>query len=78
MAGFGFDDDNFSLSGLTQEGHEYDVTTIISSTDDENYDGLMECARKLTGENSEGGVHAGVRAMCQAICRARSLEFADF
>ena len=60
MAGFGFDDDDFSLSGLTQEGHEYDVTTINSSTDDENYDGLLECARKLAGENSEGGEQAGV------------------
>ena len=60
MAGFVFDDDDFSLSGLTQEGHEYDVTTINSSTDDENYDGLLECARKLAGENSEGGVQAVV------------------
>ena len=60
MAGFGFDDDDFSLSGLTQEGHEYDVTTINSSTDDENYDGLLQCARKLAGENSEGGEQAGV------------------
>ena len=60
MAGFGFDDDDFSLSGLTQEGHKYDVTTIISSTDDENYNGLLQCARKLAGENSEGGVQAGV------------------
>ena len=50
MGGFGFDDDDFSLSGLTQEGQEYDVTTIISSTDDENYDGLLDCARKLAGE----------------------------
>ena len=67
MAGFGFDDNNFSLSGLTQEGHEFDVTTVISSTDDENYDGLLDCARKLAGEISdkttsaiEGGVQAGV------------------
>ena len=60
MAGFGFDDDDFSLSGLTQEGHEYDVTTINSSTDDENYDGLLLCARKLVGGNSEGGEQAGV------------------
>ena len=60
MAGFGFDDDDFSLSGLTQEGHEFDVTTVISSTDDENYDGLLDCARKLAGEISEGGVQPGV------------------
>ena len=36
-----------------------------SSSDDENYDGLLECARKLAGETSdkssmEGGVQAGV------------------
>ena len=67
MAGFGFDDDNFSLSGLTQEGHEFVVTTVISSTDDENYDGLLDCARKLAEEISdkttsavEGGMQAGV------------------
>ena len=63
----GFDDDDFSLSGLTQEGHEFDVTTVISSSDDENYDGLMDCARKLAGEISDkttsaikGGMQAGV------------------
>ena len=62
----GFDDDDFSLSGLTQEGHEFDVTTVISSDDDDNYDGLLDCARKLAGEISdktssvEGGVQAGV------------------
>ena len=40
MAGFGFDDDDFSLSGLMQEGQ--DSVTVInssSSSDDENYDG---------------------------------------
>ena len=63
----GFDDDDFSLSGLTQEGHKFDVTTVISSSDDENYDGLLDCARKLAGEISdkttsavEGGMQAGV------------------
>ena len=64
----GFDDDDFSLSGLTQEGHRLDVTTVISSSDDdENYDGLLDCARMLTGEISdkttraiEGGMQAGV------------------
>ena len=61
MAGFGFDNDDFSLSGLTQEGHKFDVTTVISSTDDENYDGLLDCARKLAGEISEGGVQASVK-----------------
>ena len=67
MAGFGFDDDDFSLSGLMQEGHEFDVTVISSSSDDDNYDGLLDCAWKLAGEVSdksslEGGVQPGVEA----------------
>ena len=53
MAGFGFDDDDFSLSGLTQEGHDNVRVISSSSSDDENYDGLLECARKLTGETSD-------------------------
>ena len=62
----GFEDDDFLLSGLTQEGHELDVTVISSSSDDENYDGLLDCARKLAGEISdktsavEGGMQPGV------------------
>ena len=66
MAGLGFDDDDFSLSGLTQEGHELDVTVISCSSDeDSNYGGLLECARKLAGisdkmSSVEGGVQAGV------------------
>ena len=42
-----------SLSGLTQEGHEFDVTVISSTSDDENYDGLLDCAQKLAGEISD-------------------------
>ena len=66
MDGFRFDDDNFSLSGLMQEGHKFDVTVISSSSDDDNYDGLLDCARKLAGEISdktslEGGVQPGVK-----------------
>ena len=66
MAGFGFDDDDFSPSGLMQEGHEFNVTVISSSSsDDENYDGLLECAHKLAGETSdkssmEGGMQGGI------------------
>ena len=65
MAGFGFDDDNFSLSGLTQEGHDFVTVINSSSSDDENYDGLLDCARKLAGETSdkssmEGGIQGGV------------------
>ena len=62
MAGF-YDDDDFSLSGLTQEGHDF-VTVIESSSDDENYHGLLDCARQLAGENDkssiEGGMQGGV------------------
>ena len=53
---------------LTQEGHNFDVTVISSSSDDENYDGLLDCAWKLSGETSdksstsmEGGVQPGVK-----------------
>ena len=57
--GFGFDDDDFSLSGLTQETH--DNVTVISSSDEENYDGLLECAHKLARETAmEGGIQGGV------------------
>ena len=62
MAGF-YDNNNFSLSGLMQEGHHF-VTVIESSSDDENYHGLLDCARQLAGENDkssiEGGVQGGV------------------
>ena len=61
MAGFGFrfDENDFSLSGLMQES--LDNVTVISSSDDENYDGLMACACKLAGETSiEGGIQGGV------------------
>ena len=65
MAGFGFDDNDFSLSGLTQEGHDFVTVINSSSSDDQNYDGLLECACQLAGETSdkssmEGGVQAGV------------------
>ena len=47
MAG-SFDDNDFSLSGLMQEGHEVDVTVISDSEDsDDNYAGLLECAKAL-------------------------------
>ena len=65
MAGFGFDDDNFSLSRLKQEGHDSVTVINSSSSDDDNYDGLLECAHQLAGETSnkssmEGGVQPGV------------------
>ena len=54
MAG-SFDDDDFSLSGLTQDGHEVDVTVISDSEEsDDNLAGLFECAKALeTGENCD-------------------------
>ena len=62
MAGF-YDDNDFSLSGLTQEGHDF-VTVIESSSHDENYHGLLDCACQLAGESDkssiEGGVQGGV------------------
>ena len=55
--------DDFSLSGLTQEGHDF-VTVIESSSDDENYHGLLDCACQLAGESDkslvEGGMQGGV------------------
>ena len=60
----GFDDDDFSLSGLTQEGHDFVKVIESSSSDHENYHGLLECARQLAGEidksSVEGGMQAGV------------------
>ena len=65
MAGFGFDNDDFSLSGLMQEGHDSVTVINSSSSDDENYDGLLECAHQLAGETSnkssmEGGMQPDV------------------
>ena len=65
MAGFGFDDDDFFLSGLMQEGHDSVTVINSSSSDDENYDGLLECAHQVAGETSnkssmEGGMQPGV------------------
>ena len=61
----GFDDNNFSLSGLMQEGHDFSMVINSSSSDDENYDGLLDCVCQLAGETSdkssmEGSVQAGV------------------
>ena len=51
MANFFDDEDDFSLSGLTQEGHEIDVTVISDS--DDNYEGLLACAKALETEEKE-------------------------
>ena len=49
---------HFSLSGLKQEGHDF-VTVIESSSDDENYHGLLDCARQLAGESDKSSVEGG-------------------
>ena len=60
----GFDDDDFSLSGLMQEGHDFVMVIESSSSDDENYHGLLECACQLARESDkssiEGGMQGGV------------------
>ena len=64
MAGFYDDNDDFSLSGLMQEGHDFVTVIKSSSSDDENYHGLLDCARQLAGESDkssiEGGIQGGV------------------
>ena len=74
----GFDDDDFSLSGLTQEGHDFVTVINSSSSDDENYNGLLECARQLAGETSDKSSMEGGVARCRARCQARSVEYPDF
>ena len=59
MAGF-YDDDDFSLSGLMQEGHDF-VTVIESSSDDENYHRLLDCARQLAGESDKSCIEGASR-----------------
>ena len=52
-----------------------DVTVISSSDDDDNYGGLLECARKLGGELSkktsslEGGMQPGVKPGVKPISK---------
>ena len=70
----GFDDDDFSLSGLTQEGHDFVTVINSSSSDDENYDGLLECAHQLAGETSnkssmEGGCSQVSSQVSSQECR---------
>ena len=77
----GFEDDNFSLSGLTQQGHKLDVTVISSSSDDDNYGGLLECAQKLGGKLSEKtssleeGMQPGVEPDAEPGVEPNALSF---
>ena len=64
----GFDDDDFSLSGLTQEGHDFVTVIESSSSDDENYHGLLDCACQLAGESDKSSVEGGVQGgVVQAV-----------
>ena len=64
----GFDDDDFSLSGLMQEGHDFVTVIESSSSDDENYHGLLECARQLAGESDKGFIEGGMQGgVVQAV-----------
>ena len=64
----GFDDDDFSLSGLMQEGHDFVTVIESSSSDDENYHGLLDCAHQLAGESDKSSVEGGVQGgVMQAV-----------
>ena len=64
----GFDDDNFSLSGLMQEGHDFVTVIESSSSDDENYHGLLQCARQLAGESDKSSVEGSMQGgVVQAV-----------
>ena len=60
MAGF-YDDDDFSLSGLTQEGHDFVTVIESSSSSDENYHGLLDCTRQLAGESDKSSIQGGMQ-----------------
>ena len=64
----GFDDDDFSSSGLTQEGHDFVTVIESSSSDDENYHGLLEYACQLAGESDKSSVEGGMQGgVMQAV-----------
>ena len=46
---------------ITQEGHDFVTVIESSSSDDENYHGLLECARQLAGESDESSVEGGMQ-----------------
>ena len=49
----GFKDEDFSLSGLTQQGHELDVTVISSDDEEDNYGWFIRMCLTAFGEISE-------------------------
>ena len=53
MSDYVSDDEDFSLSGLTQEDPKY-ISVVDETSDDEesgNYQALLECAKQLGGGN---------------------------
>ena len=53
MSDYVSDDEDFSLSGLTQEDQKY-ISVVDKTSDDEesgNYEALLECAKQLSGGN---------------------------
>ena len=78
----GFKDNDFSLSGLTKQGHELDVTVISSSDEDNNYGSLLECARQLGGEiaektttSVEGGIQPLVEPLVEPLVKSKASNF---
>ena len=64
----GFDDNDFSLSGMMQEGHDFVTVIESSSSNDENYHGLLECASQLAGESDKSSVEGGMQGgVMQAV-----------
>ena len=64
----GFDDEDFSLSRLMQEGHDFVTVIESSSSDDENYHRLLDCARQLAGESDKSSVEGGMQGgVMQAV-----------
>ena len=49
----GLDHDNFSLSGLMQEGHKTNVTVISEYEDNDDYDGLLDSGQEISEFNKQ-------------------------
>ena len=78
MAGFE-DDNDFSFSGLMQQGHELDVTVISSDDEDNNYGGVLECVRQLGGEISKKTttmyVEGGIQPLVEPLVKSNTSNF---
>ena len=72
----GLDHDNFSLSGLMQEGHKTNVTVIPEYEDNDDYDDLLDCAKQLAGQeisefNEQSIMSDEVLELCVIAIRVR-------